>query len=231
MKRTLQYGSKKIDYHLEFRERKTLKISVLPDMSVRVVAPKGSQRSRVDSILNKKAPWILKQQGYFLAFFPKQPPKQFVGGESHRYLGKQYRLKIYRGKKESVHLSGQFIHIVCNDRDRVKSLLKKWYEDRASVRFSLYADEWIEYFKRYDIQPKEIVVKEMPKRWGSCTPKGKIILNPELVKAPKGCIEYVIVHELCHLVHRNHSQKFIGLQTQAMSNWEQWKMRLEKMLA
>jgi predicted metal-dependent hydrolase len=71
----------------------------------------------------------------------------------------------------------------------------------------------------------------MPTRWGSCTPKGKIILNPELIKAPKGCIEYVIIHELCHLVHHDHTQKFIDLQTKEMQDWEKWKNKLEKLLA
>jgi predicted SprT family Zn-dependent metalloprotease len=71
----------------------------------------------------------------------------------------------------------------------------------------------------------------MPTRWGSCTPKGKIILNPELIKAPKGCIEYVIIHELCHLIHHDHTQKFLDLQTKEMKDWEKWKMKLEKLLA
>ncbi|WP_353849848.1 M48 family metallopeptidase [Hydrotalea sp.] len=76
-----------------------------------------------------------------------------------------------------------------------------------------------------------IVLRDMPTRWGSCTPKGKIILNPELIKAPKGCIEYVIIHELCHLIHHDHTQKFIDLQTKEMKDWEKWKMKLEKLLA
>ena len=231
MRRVLHFGSKSISYQLEFRERKTLKITVSPDLSVSVIAPKGAFLKKIDSILHKRALWILKQQGFFLAFFPKQPPKRFIGGETHLYLGKQYRLRTYQGRKESVRLSGRFIHIVSNDNNRMKSLLKKWYRDRAAVRFSLYAEEWIERFKRYDVHPNEIVLKEMSKRWGSCTPQGKIILNPELVKAPKGCIEYVIVHELCHLVHHNHTQKFIDLQTKVMPNWKLWKMRLEKMMA
>jgi predicted metal-dependent hydrolase len=231
MRRVLHFGSKNIGYQLDFKDRKTLKISVYPDLSVSVIAPTGAHTARINALLIKRAPWILKQQGFFLAFFPKQPKRHFVGGETHLYLGKHYRLKIYRGKKESVHLSGRFIHVITNDNNRVKSLLKKWYRDRAAVRFSLYADEWIDLFKRYGVQPKEVVLKKMSKRWGSCTPKGKIILNPELVKAPKGCIEYVIVHELCHLVHHNHTQKFIDLQTKVMPNWELWKMRLEKIMA
>jgi predicted metal-dependent hydrolase len=71
----------------------------------------------------------------------------------------------------------------------------------------------------------------MPKRWGSCTAKGKIILNPELIKAPKGSIEYVITHELCHLIHHDHTQKFFELQAKEMKDWERWKLKLESLLA
>jgi predicted metal-dependent hydrolase len=79
--------------------------------------------------------------------------------------------------------------------------------------------------------PFHFLLREMPTRWGSCTPNGKIILNPELIKAPKGCIEYVIIHELCHLIHHDHTRKFIDLQTREMQDWEKWKMKLEKLLA
>ena len=74
-------------------------------------------------------------------------------------------------------------------------------------------------------------IREMPTRWGSCTAKGKIILNPELIKAPKVCIEYVIIHELCHLIYHDHTQKFLDLQTTEMPDWEKWKLKLEKLLA
>ncbi len=75
-----------------------------------------------------------------------------------------------------------------------------------------------------------IVIREMPTRWGSCTPQNKIILNPELIKAPTGCIEYVIVHELCHLVYRNHTVKFMALQNKELPGWQKWKDKLEKVL-
>jgi len=84
---------------------------------------------------------------------------------------------------------------------------------------------------KFSILHSQFLIREMPTRWGSCTPKGKIILNPELVKAPKGCIEYVIIHELCHLIHHDHTQKFINLQTKEMKDWEKWKMKLERLLA
>jgi len=97
--------------------------------------------------------------------------------------------------------------------------LKAWYLKQAQTKFEALAQKWINRFKKYDKEPESLVIREMPTRWGSCTRQKKIILNPELIKAPTGCIEYVIVHELCHLIHRNHTTKFMGLQNIEFPGW------------
>lgn len=231
MRESIQFGSRKIEFRLEFTERKSLGISVLPDFDVLVKAPVGTRIEKVKEKLRNKAPWIIKQQSFFLSFHPKTPARKFVSGESHLYLGRQYRLKILQGKQESVKLKGQFIEVVTNDKSRAKQLLHEWYLQNARAKFSAIAVMLIARFKRHKVEPSNIVLRDMPTRWGSCTPKGKIILNPELIKAPRGCIEYVIIHELCHLIHHDHTQKFIDLQTKEMPDWEKWKMKLEKLLA
>ena len=147
------------------------------------------------------------------------------------YLGRQYRLKILQSKIESVKLKGQFIEVSTTDKAGTKQLVNDWYLKTAKSKFYTIALPLIDKFKKHKVEPSSIVLREMPTRWGSCTPKGKIILNPELIKAPKGCIEYVIIHELCHLVHHDHTQKFLDLQTKEMPYWEKWKMKLEKLLA
>ena len=147
------------------------------------------------------------------------------------YLGRQYRLQIIIAKEESVKLKGKYIEVTANDKSRAKELLNNWYLHHARTKFHAIATPLIEKFNKYKVEPSSIVLREMPTRWGSCTPKGKIILNPELIKAPRGCIEYVIMHELCHLIHHDHTQKFIYLQTKEMPNWEFWKLKLEKLMA
>ena len=106
-----------------------------------------------------------------------------------------------------------------------------WYKERAKVKFAEIAEPLIERFKKHKVEPKSIWLQEMNRRWGSCTPKGKIILNPELIKAPKACIEYVVIHELCHLIHKNHTKKFFELHAKEMPDWERWKNKLENLLA
>ena len=231
MKESIQFGSRTIDFCIEYSDRKSLGITVTPEMEVLVKAPAGTSLEKVKEKIKKKAPWIIIQQSFFLSFQPKTPKRKYIGGETHLYMGRQYRLQIKTGNEESVKLKGKFIEVITFDKLRVKDLLHAWYLKHARTKFHAIAEPVIDKFKKYKVEPGSIVIRDMPMRWGSCTPKGKIILNPELIKAPKGCIEYVIVHELCHLVHYDHTQKFIDLQTREMKDWEKWKMKLEKLLA
>lgn len=231
MMASIQFGSKQIDYQIEYSERKTLGITVTPDMDVLVKAPNDSTITKIEEKLKKKAPWIIKQQSFFLAYHPKTTERKYISGETHLFLGRQYLLKVEENEKESVKLKGKFIEVKTPDKTKVKQLLNNWYLEHARSKFHATALPLIEKFKKYKVEPSSIVLREMPTRWGSCTPKGKIILNPELIKAPKGCIEYVIVHELCHLIHHDHTQKFMDLQTKEMKDWEKWKTKLERLLA
>jgi predicted metal-dependent hydrolase len=227
----IQFGSKQIDFRLEYSNRKSLSITITPDLKVWVKAPINATLAKVKEKIRRKAPWIIRQQSFFLTFHPKTPARKFIGGETHFYLGRQYRLKIIQSNIESVQLKGGFIEVTTNNKTKVKQLVNDWYLQNAKLKFHSIAQPLINKFKKYKVEPTSLVLRVMQTRWGSCTPKGKIILNPELIKAPKGCIEYVILHELCHLIYHDHTQKFIDLQMKEMPDWEKWKMKLEKMLA
>ncbi len=231
MVQTFKFGSKQIDFHLEFTDRKSLGISVKPDLTVYVRAPFDTSIEKIKEKLKNKAPWIIKQQSFFLSFHPKLPARKFISGETHLYMGRQYRLEIIYGNEESVKLKGKFLVVTTSNKTNTKSLVNDWYLKHAKYKFHSMAQPLIEKFRKYKVEPTSIVLRDMPTRWGSCTPKGKVILNPELIKAPRGCIEYVIIHELCHLIHRDHTRKFIDLQSKEMPDWEKWKLKLEKILA
>ena len=231
MEASIQYGSKIIDFDVVFTNRKTLGITVTPELNVLVKAPIDSAIENIKEKLIKKAPWIIKQQSFFLSFQPRTTERKFISGETHLYLGRQYLLKVEIDNIESVKLKGKFIEVKTTDKFNAKQLVTDWYLQQAGVKLKVIAQELIANFKKYKVEPTSIILREMPTRWGSCTAKGKIILNPELIKAPKGCIEYVITHELCHLIHHDHTQKFIDLQTTEMPDWEKWKMKLENLLA
>ncbi len=226
-----QFGSKKIHFHLSFSNRKSLGITITPDMEVLVIAPKNTPVEKIKEKLKSKAAWIIKQQGFFLSFHPRMPRRKYVSGETHLFMGRQYRLQVKSGNQDQVKKSGWLLEITAKDRTKVGRLLKQWYRERAQEKFAEIALPLIHRFKTFQVNPMGFSLQEMPTRWGSCTAKGKIILNPELVKAPKGCIEYVIIHELCHLIHRDHTQKFVDLQSKMMRDWEKWKSKLERLLA
>lgn len=236
MTASIQFGSKTIDFLVEYSTRKTLGITVTPDLDVLVKAPMDSSLDKIKEKLLKKAPWIIRQQSFFLSFQPKTPPRKYVGGETHLYLGRQYLLRIEKEKlkNEKVVLKGKFLNVYTKEKDEVQPLVEAWYFEKAKEKFNQIAMVLFESFvKRHNLSliPYHLSLRKMPTRWGSCTPKGKIILNPELIKAPRGCIEYVIIHELCHLIHHDHTQKFIDLQTKEMPDWEKWKSKLENLLA
>lgn len=228
---SIQFGSRKISYVVKYSNRKTLGITVTPEMQVQVNAPLSASPEKVAAMVIKKAPWIIKQLNYFLPFHPKTPARRYINGETHLYLGRQYQLKITVGKTDLLSFKGRYMQVQHKPNSKPADIIKVWYKERAKRLLPEIAEPLIQQFAKYGVEPSSIYLYQMPTRWGSCSPKGRILLNPELLQAPKGCIEYVIIHELCHLVHRYHNDKFFQLQSQHMPDWEKWKQRLEKLLA
>ncbi len=232
MKQVLQFGSEQIEYQLNFVERKTLGITVQPNRNILVKAPLGSSIDKIQAKIRKKAPWILKQKDHFLSFEPRTPKRRYVSGETHLYLGRQYQLRIVTDtNEERVKYTGRFIEVHTRENVKAEKMLLDWYKVKANIWFNKLANPLIDRFKKYNVSPKSVEIKLMKYRWGSCSNKGRVLLNPELIKAPKACIEYVIIHELCHLVHRDHTKAFFDLQTREMPDWEKWKNKLENILA
>ena len=227
MKQTVRYGSQPITYELSFHPRRTLGITVTPTPSVLVRAPEGTSLEAVKEKVIKRAPWILRQLDFFRHFLPKLPPKRYVGGETHLYLGRQYRLKIVASSDSTVKLKGRYLEVRTPYSNQAKPLVQAWYRQRARVKLHQVADRWIVRFRQHGVSPSSVILLQMSHRWGSCTPQGKILLNPTLVQAPVGCIEYVVVHELCHLVHPHHTARFYCLQSQEFPHWQKWKDKLE----
>lgn len=226
----LHYGGDRIPFRIEFRPRKHLAISVLPEMQVEVVAPTGTPLDAIFARVEKRAKWIAKQLRFFEQYQPTQPKPSFVSGETHLYLGRQYRLKVTKGASDSVRLIGKYFQIATSDRTatHIRGLLEGWYRDHARNVFTNRMQSCVQSIASLGLkEPPKLIIRRMEKRWGSCTAAGTILLNTELVKTPIHCIDYVIVHELCHLKQPNHGKAFYRLLTRCMPDWEARKMRLE----
>ena len=230
IKDSIEYGSVVMEYTVEYRDRKTLGICVHPDGSVDIKAPVETPLEQIRKHVHRRAPWICKQQRYFSSFGIHTPERKYVSGESHLYLGRQYMLRIVDSERNEVHYKGNILEVECRHREDARHLLIAWYRKRAEIKFNEYAGPLVARFSRHQVKPSGIKLKEMETRWGSCTASGQILLNPKLIGASRICIEYVILHELCHLVHRNHTKAFYELLSKEMPDWKKWKMKLERMI-
>ncbi len=231
---TVKYGDRAIDFQIIRRSRKTLEISVQPDGKVIVVSPLDSSLELIMAKVKKRAPWILTQKKFFDQFNPRTPERQYIGGESHLYLGRKYRLKIEAGNSDEIKLRGGFFHITLKEKrhenvsSHTKSILDQWYLIQAQPVFN---EVYQSVLLKWKIpKPTILKIRVMKTRWGSLSKRGTITLNPSLIKAPRECIEYVITHELCHTVHDDHSAKFYKLLAQKMPDWKRRKQRLEDSL-
>lgn len=230
MKETILYGTESIEYQVIRMTRKTLCIQVFANGNVIVKVPLRADKAAIAQKVHKRAAWIIRQRDFFKSFGEKSPERRYVSGESHLYLGRLYVLQVREGKPDEVKYKGRNFEMVCSSKDKAKSLMKAWYRERAKIKFPEYAEPIIQRFAKYGVTPSSLYIQEMKTHWGTCTGAGKIILNTELIRAPRPCIEYVITHELCHLVHHNHSRQFYALLSKEMPDWQKWKDKLEHLL-
>lgn len=232
---SVPYGSGEIAFRLKRRQRKTLAISVDPDASVEVIAPMEAPLDQVFEKVRKRASWIRRQQRFFVQFQPRTPERQYVGGETHLYLGRQYKLKLVKHIQQQVKLyRGQLT--VQSSRPRnaevTKALVEQWYRERAREKFrERLALCLLRFPIPAEVAPTGLTVMHLRQRWGSMTRSGRLILNLALIRASTDFIDYVITHELCHLRHHNHGPDFFDLLNQIMPDWENRKLRLEHQLA
>lgn len=229
-KNSVEYESQTIVYNLIRDRRKRLRIVVSPDRRVNVFAPKQAPLSDIHDIVRKKAPWILKAFNKTEKCRPLPAPKHYVNGENLVYLGEQYHLRIVTGKNAPVKLDGKYLYILTKDdacTETKKRKIDKWYREQAKEIFRQYIKNCLAIAPMQGIREPFISIRKMRRRWGSCRPSGRITLNLQLVKLPVECIEYVIMHELCHLRHPDHSGNFYAFLNECLPDWKTRKKALD----
>lgn len=222
------FGSKTIEYSIKWTGRRSLGISVTPSSSVIVRAPIGIPIELVRKKVRLKANWILEKQLLFREIARPQVIYNYTNGESHWYLGQQYRLKFIASDSISVFREDSFIFITgTRDPAKIEKALNLWYLEQATILIRELIQKWSVRIVNTHIELK-FKIKKLKRRWGSCSSRGDLTFNLNLIKVSSLCVEYVVVHELCHLIEFNHGSRFKMLVTQNLPDWKERKAKLKK---
>ena len=207
--------------------RRTAALHIIgSDLQVRV--PEYVEDERVAAFLQKKRPWIRSKVAE-IQLLPPHRTKELVSGESFPYLGRHYRLKVQEGHQVGVSLSGGYLKATIRPNEqgehrtlKIQQYLQNWYRNKAQERLKEKTDR---YAKQIGVSPAAVSVRNFKSRWGSCDKKGQVVFNWNIIKAPHSVVDYVVVHELCHLIHPNHSKEFWQVVSRFDSNYlehRQW---------
>lgn len=232
---SLSYGDLTIAFVLQRRAaRKTnkLAIHVEPNGQVLVEAPPTATLEQVLQAVRKRARWISEHLQAVHARLAHVLPREYVSGETAIYLGRRYQLKVVTSKDlpAQVRLRGSRLEVHVRDRNvaTVREQIDRWLRTRArevfATRLAVVAASlpWVDALPPMRLQRMKV-------QWGSCSPAGRLTLNPMLVKAPRECVDYVVLHELCHLKHHNHGAGFYAALDRYMPEWRRIKARLDDM--
>lgn len=221
-----------ININVDHKPIKNIHLSVYPpDGRVHISAPEGINDERLRLYALEKLPWI-REKIAALTSYKIQPERKFVSGETHYFLGSKKKIYLHRENNSTPFLvkrKGDDINITIHQDtkpNKIEQLLYNWYKDELTPLIYNYINKWS---KIIGIAPNEWTIQQMNKRWGSCmTTKKKLIFNLQLAKKPIICIEYVVAHEMLHLIERTHNARFNRLMDTYFPNWEKIKKELNE---
>jgi predicted metal-dependent hydrolase len=220
-----------IEFKVIYSGRRTLGISVLPDSSVVVRVPYRTSDKTITRIVREKASWIIKHRDSYNKLGHNKLNHLYADGETHLFRGNESVLKIEKSRKTYCCFYDGTIEMgleKTDDTAAIKRLLYRGYKTEAQVVFPLLFKTAIKKFESENFTPEGLVIRSMKRRWGSCSNKGLVTLSTELIKLPDPYIEYVIVHELCHLKHHNHSTRYYELLSELYPEWKTVRKELRK---
>jgi len=212
--------------------RKTVGICIKPDQTVQVVIPKRFPLAKVDALVRAKADWIRRKLARYRDIQVQYQPKQYVSGETFTCLGRDYQLKVLKGAEHPVSLRRGMLCVEIPDefpaekrRLSITGALELWFRAQAQ-QYLVERTTW--YAARMRVIPVSVGIKSYRSRWGSCHADGRIYFNWRIIMAPPFIVDYVVVHELCHLVHHNHSPDYWRLVESIMPEYRDARVWLKQ---
>lgn len=222
MKLNYEYGTQTIEFHVVYRNRKTMEIQIQAPDKVTVISPKGIKEDEILKAVKDKSKWITQKLFQIREMEYLKRDREYVNGESFIYMGRNYSLQIVIDESckvpEAKLLRGKFyVHTHSNDADIIRLALEKWYKEKALQKVL----ERVSYYQKYfDLAPNKVMIKEQKKRWGSCSNQRNLYFNWKCIMAPSPVLDYLVVHEMCHMVHMNHSPEYWNLVKSILPDYE-----------
>lgn len=216
------------DYTLVRSRRRTLELRVYPDHRIEVRAPLRTSRRDIDEFVRSRRGWIQRR---LRTLEQRPPPPAYRQGCRHPFLGDHLPLEIEASGRTRVRFHGDRIHVAVPDpqsEETVANALLEAYRREAKRYFPRLIDNAFDWFADNGHRRPVLRVKNMKTRWGSLSSRGYINLNLQLMQLPPDCIEYVIMHELCHLEHMHHGPAFHALMDERMPDWRVRSQRLRE---
>ena len=214
-----------VRYEFKRSHRRSVVAKIRRDGVIEVKAPLLYRESDMLAFLNQHRRWIFNHLDRLQN--AENQEKKYVSGETHYYLGEKYTLQVVESNKNFVLIEGNSLIVNVKSPELVESQINKWYKNRAKVVFGELFPPIIVKFKKYNVAPAKISIRDMRSRWGSCSRKGNISLNLQLIKLNENCIRQVMIHEMCHLIYFNHQAGFHALMEEMMPDWKLWKKELK----
>jgi len=225
MIKSFSINGKEFPCELKRQCRRSITAKIRRDGVVEVRAPWLYRESDMIAFLNQHQRWLFNH--YDKMQNADNHKKTFTSGEMHYYLGEKFELKVVENNKNSVAIDGNNLIVNVKSPELVENQLNKWYKNQAKIVFGELIIPIIEKFRKYNVEPIKINIRDMRSRWGSCSRKGHISLNLQLIKLPENCIRQVMIHEMCHLIYFNHQAGFYSLMEEMMPDWKYWKKQLK----
>lgn len=205
-----------INYQLVRSRRKTVAIHVLRNGDVEVRAPLRASRDLIHQFVLEKQDWIERKQAEWQAL-PSPHQLQYKEGAEHFFLGEPHQLVLSPPQADEAAIE---LNVRQPSPDTIRRALERWYRLQAEIIFIERHEHWRRELAHFELPASRVALRKMKSRWGSCSRRGLVTLNTQLVRYPLECVDAVIVHELCHLLEFNHSRRFYRLMDQAYPNWK-----------
>lgn len=229
------FGQKIINFKVKRnpRRKRTIGLCIEPNGDVLIISPINTPEWRLNQLVISKGEWIIKKLNS-IANNPLPKEKKFVSGETFLFLGKKLNLRIIPNinlEKTNVTLNGDFIDVLTDKTDKIdypfiKDSLVNWYKMAA---FKIITERVKYYADKMAINEPQVLIRNQKKRWGSCSTKGILRINWKIIMSPINLIDYLVVHELCHLRHMNHSDKFWKYLNSIMPDYQEREKDLKEM--